>query len=81
MQDLQYWILFAEAAYYEMATEDRIGKWLARMDCDLLYASSQNSQNSPVYFVAVHEQRKELIVTLRGTMSVSDAVTDLIGAP
>lgn len=64
-----------------MATEDSISKWLAGEGCALLYASSQNSPNAPVYFVAVHEERKQLIVALRGTMSVSDAVTDMIGAP
>lgn len=80
LQELRYWIHFAEAAYYEMKTEDQLKQWLSAEGCDLLYASSENSPNAPVYFVAIQPERKELIVSLRGTMSVSDAVTDMIGA-
>lgn len=80
MQELRYWIHFAEAAYYDMDTEDKISRWLAAEGCELLYASKRNAPHAPVYFVAVHQDRKELIVSLRGTVSVDDAVTDMIGA-
>eukprot|EP00892_Ulva_mutabilis_P006866 jgi/Ulvmu1/4551/UM002_0277.1 len=81
LKELRFWIHFAEAAYYEMETEIKLKKWLSSEGCNLLYISSENSQNAPVYFVAVQPERKQLIVALRGTMSINDAVTDMIVTP
>jgi hypothetical protein len=80
VQELRHWIEYAEAAYNEVASEQQISSWLQERGYTLELASLENKAHSPVFFVAAHKQRKEVLVVVRGTMSLSDAVTDMIGA-
>eukprot|EP01006_Ploeotia_vitrea_P028415 TRINITY_DN61115_c0_g1_i1.p1 TRINITY_DN61115_c0_g1~~TRINITY_DN61115_c0_g1_i1.p1 ORF type:complete len:824 (+),score=375.68 TRINITY_DN61115_c0_g1_i1:14-2485(+) len=44
---------------------------------DLLYANLHNEFGSVVYYVAHDRVRKALVIAIRGTMSLEDALTDL----
>lgn len=71
---------YAEATYYHMGSEEQIEEWLQDRGWQMLVASLDNRPHSPVHYVAVHDERKQLLVCVRGTESISDAVTDMIGA-
>jgi hypothetical protein len=71
---------YAEAAYYHMANEETIENWLKERGWQLLVTSLENRPHYPVHYVAVNTNRKELLLAVRGTESISDAVTDMISA-
>lgn len=81
MQELKYWLEYAEAAYDQMASDELITKWLQERGYSLEIASRDNKANCPVFFVASHEERSEVVIAVRGTMTLSDVVTDMIGMP
>ena len=72
---------YSESTYYHMDSEEQIEKWLQDRGWQLLMASFDNRPHSPVHFVAVHKGRKKLLVSVRGTESISDAVTDMLRVP
>lgn len=78
MQELRTWLEYAEAAYYHMDSEESIEEWLQGRGWQLLLANFDNRPHSPVHYIAVHPQKKQLLVAVRGTQSMSDAVTDML---
>ena len=44
---------------------------------DLLYASFENNVFQTPFFVALDHAERSIIVAIRGTMSLRDAITDL----
>jgi hypothetical protein len=78
LQELRTWMEYAEATYYHMESEETIEKWLHERGWQLLMATFENRPHSPVHYIAVHEKNKQLLVSVRGTESISDAVTDMM---
>lgn len=64
-----------------MGSDEQIEVWLQARGYTLELASFDNKAHSPVFYVAAHDKRKEVLVAVRGTLSLSDAVTDMISAP
>ena len=48
---------------------------------EIIHATYHNKAYEPPYFVAVDRAKQSIIVSIRGTMSVSDALTDLTANP
>lgn len=63
-----------------MGDEQKISAWLQGRGFALVFASFENTAESPVYYVAHNSQLRQVVVAVRGTMSLSDAVTNMIGA-
>jgi len=47
----------------------------------LIYSSSDNAVKVTRYAIFVDELRREVVIAIRGTLSVSDAITDLLADP
>lgn len=52
-----------------------------RPPTDILYAKIGNKLHQPVYLVCADHERKSLVIAIRGTMSLHDAITDLDALP
>ncbi|XP_062516675.1 diacylglycerol lipase-alpha-like [Corticium candelabrum] len=48
---------------------------------DLIDVTYHNTVYKPPYFVAVDRERQAIVVSIRGTMSISDALTDITADP
>lgn len=46
-------------------------------DMDLLYASFENNVFQTPFFIALDHEERCIMVAIRGTMSLRDAITDL----
>ncbi|GMI38821.1 hypothetical protein TrCOL_g10224 [Triparma columacea] len=44
---------------------------------DVVYVSSKAKKGSPMYFIAKDRERKTIVLTIRGTLSLEDCFTDL----
>ena len=81
-QEFEYFLPWAEATYYEMTCIAAIQKWIdKRGGAQMVYAQVESTPKSPAHALAVHEERQELIIIIRGTETASDAITDMIGTP
>ncbi|XP_021375697.1 sn1-specific diacylglycerol lipase beta-like isoform X2 [Mizuhopecten yessoensis] len=54
-----------------------IRKWTDVDDADLLYVSFYNKIYAIPFFVAIDRKEKAVVVSIRGTLSLKDALTDL----
>jgi sn1-specific diacylglycerol lipase len=48
---------------------------------EIIHVTYHNKAYEPPYFVAVDKEKQSIIISIRGTMSVSDALTDLTANP
>jgi hypothetical protein len=74
------WLPYAEAPYYECATETTLSDWLADRNYTMVMARMTSEQNTPMFAVATHNEKKQLLILIRGTMEFADAITDMVGA-
>lgn len=61
-----------------------LSEWLCKLDCPntaLVYGSFRNDRVSTPYCILVDEDAKKVIITVRGTASLEDLVTDLQMTP
>jgi sn1-specific diacylglycerol lipase len=56
----------------------RAFKFLSKInDCDLIYANFQNELFMVPFCIVVDHMKKTIVITIRGTLSLRDALTDL----
>ena len=48
---------------------------------DLVYVSFENEIYLPVFYVALDHKNKSIVLSIRGTMSLADSVSDLTAVP
>jgi sn1-specific diacylglycerol lipase len=56
----------------------RAFKFLSKInDCDLVYANFQNELFLVPFCIVIDHAKKTIVITIRGTLSLRDAITDL----
>jgi hypothetical protein len=78
VQEFRFWVPWVEASYYEMTCDPAITKWLKTAGAQVVYSQLESTPRSPAHVVAVHEERKQVIVLVRGTEEASSVLTDMI---
>lgn len=53
--------------------------WLASYKYTLIMARMSSAQNTPMYCVSTHQEKKQLLIMIRGTMEFADVITDAVG--
>mmetsp|Transcript_27083 Transcript_27083/g.62640 ORF Transcript_27083/g.62640 Transcript_27083/m.62640 type:complete len:585 (-) Transcript_27083:61-1815(-) len=88
MDDACHWVKFAQAAYglytNDVAQGDDKAKVLRALDntAEVVMANLQpKGVQSPGHFVAVDRKRQAIVLGIRGTSNMSDAITDAVGQP
>lgn len=79
---LAYWCYWAYIAYYNEDSQ-LYTSFQPREDSEynFRYFNSLNTSFAPFFFVYVDPLSNHIIVSIRGTSSITDAITDIVGTP
>lgn len=82
VETLCKYLYFADQSY-DCGTEGNLKEVLDEHGYDLNFAKLESTwaEHCPAYFIAVHPEEKEFLITVRGTAQVEDVITDLTAMP
>ncbi|KAK9820663.1 hypothetical protein WJX74_001715 [Apatococcus lobatus] len=81
-KELAEYLYFSDRAYDE-PNDVKLQEKMEKRGWELALAKMQATwgKHEPSYFVATHQERKELLCVIRGTAQMEDLVTDLVAHP
>lgn len=65
----------------ERAIHATLEEWPGHKRSRLIYLSKTNTKKLPVYAIFADPDRECVVISVRGTLSISDAITDVIALP